>query len=327
VNKVYEFLSSFYPKKIKENYEKILIYAQIKTRPKRFLGFVLFFGFGLALAVSLMISRFIKMPLFLVGLSTFLLFEFLVYFVIMMRVDAKANFVEIILPDVLQLMASNLRAGLTIDRSFILSARPEFGSFQDDIDRVGKEITMGKELEDALLELKDRIKSEKLEKTVLLIVAGLRSGGHLASLLEQTAKNLRDQKFVDEKIKTNVMMYVIFIFVAVGIGSPLLFGLSSVLVEVLTKTLSSVVLPETTGGPSMPMSFGQVSISVKFVITYSIVSLTMTSIMGSMIIGLINKGKKKEGAKYIPLLIGLTLGLFFLVRLVMRGFIGGLFNL
>ena len=324
---MYEFLSNFYPKHMKENYEKVLIYAQIKVHPKRFLGFVLFFGGGMALAVSLMLSNIINMPLLLVIFSFFLLFELLIYFVIIMRADAKAKFVESILPDVLQLMASNLRAGLTIDKAFILSARPEFGVFKEEIDRVGKEITMGKELEYALLELKDRIKSDRLEKTILLIVAGLRSGGQLASLLEQTAKNLRDQKFVDEKIKTHVMMYMIFIFVAVGIGSPLLFGLSSVLVEVLTKTLSSVSLPDPSVAASMPLAFGQVSISLKFVITYAITSLIMTSIMGSMVIGLINKGKKKEGVKYAPFLIGLTIGLFFLIRVIMRIFVGGLFNL
>jgi flagellar protein FlaJ len=324
---MYEWLSNFYPKNLKENYIKILTYAQIKIPPKRFLGFVLSFGVLLALAVSLMLSRMVNMPVFLIGLLSFLLFQFIIYFAIMMRVDSKAKFVDLILPDVLQLMASNLRAGLTIDKAFILSARPEFGPFQEEIDRVGKEITMGKELEDSLLELKDRIKSEKLEKTMLLIVAGLRSGGQLANLLEQTAKNLRDQKFIDEKIKTHVMMYVIFIFVAVGFGSPLLFGLSSVLVEVLTKTLSSVVLPETTTVSSMPITFGRVSISLKFILTYSIISLIMTSIMGSMVIGLINKGKKKEGVKYMPLLIGFTIGLFFLVRTAMRGFVGGLFNL
>lgn len=324
---MYEFLSYFYPKNLKENYKKMLVYSQIKIPPKRFLGFVLFFGFGISLAVSLVVSRMIHMHILLVGFIFFIIFEFLIYFVIMMRADAKAKFVELILPDVLQLMASNLRAGLTIDKAFILSARPEFGPFEHEIDRIGKEVTMGKELEEALLELKDRIKSERLEKTILLIVTGLRSGGQLASLLEQTAKNLRDQKFVDEKIKTHVMMYVIFIFVAVGIGSPLLFGLSSVLVEVLSKTLSSVALPDSSMVNSMPLAFGKVNISIQFIIMYSIISLIMNSILGSMVIGMINKGKKKEGAKYIPFLVALTLGLFFLIRAIMKGFIGGLFNL
>lgn len=323
---MYEFLSNFYPKNIKENYIKIITYAQIKIHPRRFLGFVLFFGGGISLAASLMLAKVINIPLFLIWFSSFLLLEFLIYFFIMMRVDAKARFVELILPDVLQLMASNLRAGLTIDKAFILSARPEFGSFQEEINRIGKEIAMGKELEDSLMGLKNRIKSDRLEKTVLLIVAGLRSGGQLASLLEQTAKNLRDQKFLDEKIKSHVMMYVIFIFVAIGVGSPMLFGLSSVLVEVLTKILSSVSMPEGSA-TSLPIMFGQVSISLKFVITYSIISLIMTSVMGSMVIGLINKGKKSEGAKYIPILIGITIGLFFLIRTAMRGFLGGLLNL
>ena len=324
---MYEFLSSFYPRKIKENYIRLLTYSHLPFRPERFLGFVLFFGFGVSLSLALMFSRVINFPLLLLAAIIFLSLEFIVYFFLLMSSDAKARVVEIVLPDALQLMASNLRAGLTIDKALILSARPEFGPLQDEINQIGKEVTMGKELEEALLEMKNRIKSEKLEKTVLLIVAGLKSGGQLAKLLEQTARNLREQAFVDEKIRSNVMMYVIFVFVAVGIGSPFLFGLSSFLVEVLTRTLSSVTLPDASVASSIPISFSEVSISVSFVVNYAVTFLITSSIMGSMIIGLISKGKEKDGAKFIPLLIALTLGLFFLVRIGMRSLLGGLFNL
>ena len=62
---MYEFLSNFYPKKIKENYMKLLTYSKISFRPERFLGFVLFFGFGLALGFSLMFARLFNIPLIL----------------------------------------------------------------------------------------------------------------------------------------------------------------------------------------------------------------------------------------------------------------------
>jgi len=324
---MYEFFSNFYPKKMRDKYMRLLRYSQMPFRPERFLGFVLSFGFGVSLAFSLMFAKIFNIPLVLLFGASFFAAEFLVYFFLLMRSDAKARVVETVLPDALQLMASNLRAGLTIDKALLLSARPEFGPLQDEINNIGKEVTMGKELEDALLEMKERIRSERLEKTILLIVAGLKSGGQLARLLEQTARNLREQAFVDEKIRSNVMMYVIFVFVAVGIGAPFLFGLSSFLVEVLTSVLSSVTMPDVSVASAMPMSFSQVNISVDFVINYAITFLVVTSIMGSMIIGLISKGKETEGAKFVPVLIALTLGLFFLVRFGMRTLLGGLFNL
>ena len=112
-------------------------------------------------------------------------------------------------------MASNLKSGLTVDRALLMSARPEFGPFEEELNIVGKEITIGKELDVALTNMTKRIKSDKLEKTIALIVSGLRSGGRLSSLLEQTAENLRRQKLVEDKVRSNVLMYLIFIFVAI----------------------------------------------------------------------------------------------------------------
>lgn len=121
------------------------------------------------------------------------------------------------------------------------------------------------------------------------------------------------------------MMYVIFIFAAVGFGAPLLYGLSSFLVEVLTNVLATVDIPRATT-MNLPIKFSQISISVKFVINYIITSLIATSILGALIIGLISKGEEKKGVKLIPILIILTLGIFFLVRFVISTFFGGLFN-
>lgn len=324
---MYRLLSKFYPKNIREQYTKLLKYANIKIHSSIFIGFVFFFGMGLALALAFYLAAFFNTPLMLTFIGLFLLFQVSVYLYLLLQVDAKARFVEEILPDVLQLMSSNLRAGLTTDKALLLSSRPEFGPFQDEINLVGKEITMGKTVKEAFLSIPERIKSDKLLKTILLIVSGLESGGELASLLEQTAENLRKQKFVEEKIKSSIMMYIIFIFAAIGIGAPMLFGLSSFLVEVLTKNIASVDLPENAMSGAMPMALSKVSISPKFIMTYAITSLISTSILGSFILGLISKGKETRGVRYIPLLIFLSLTIFFLSRSAIRGMIGGLFGL
>ena len=268
----------------------------------------------------------LSLILILSFIGLFLLFEVLVYFWLLLRADAKAKFVEDILPDVLQLMASNLRAGLTTDKALLLSARPEFGPFQDEINNVGKEITMGREIGEALSGMSKQIRSEKLNKTMALIVSGLRSGGELASLLEQTSHNLRQEGIVDSRIKANVMMYVIFISSAICFGAPLLFGLSSFLVEVLTKSFGAIQLPDTALTGSLPMSFTEVSIDTNFVVLFSVIFLITSSVLGSLILGLISKGKKRAGIKFMPALIVLSLSVFLLTRFAMRNLLGGLFG-
>lgn len=324
---MYKFLATIYPKNLREKYKQLLLYADIKIEPNRFLGFILSFGIGLSLALSLILASLIRLPLVLLFIASFILFEVVVYFVIALRSDKKGKFVENVLPDALQLMASNLRAGLTTDRALLLSARPEFGPFQDEINSVGKEITTGKSIQESLLTMTKRIKSEKLEKTILLIVSGLKSGGELASLLEQTASNLRQQMFVEERIRSSVMMYVIFIFGAVALGSPMLFGLSSFLVEVLTKNLGAIQLPETTMTATLPLSFSNITISNQFITTFALVSLITSSVLGSLILGLVSKGKERYGLKFMPILIFISVSVFFVVRYLVRNMLGGLFGI
>ena len=312
---MYNFLAKLCPGKLREGYINILKYSGIQINHDRFIGFVAAFGFLLSLTIAIYSYLFFKISPFISLIAIFFLFQVLVYFWLMLKADTKAKFVDSILPDVLQLMASNLRAGMTTDRALLLSARPEFGVFKDELNSVGKEITTGKDIGQALLDMSKKIRSDKLGTTMALIVSGIRSGGKLSSLLEQTSKNLRQEELVDSRIRANEMMYVIFIFIAVCFGAPLLFGLSSFLVEVLTRGLGEIDLPEIVA-TTMPITITESGISANFVIMFAVIFLLTSSILGSLILGLISKGKEKDGIKFIPILSGLSLGIFFLVRYV-----------
>jgi len=322
---MYRFLATIYPKNLKKKYESLIRYSDLKINSLNLMGFFLSFGFGLAVASSLFLNRLLKMHLLLLILILFFLIELLIYISLLLKADKKGKFVEEILPDVLLLMSSNLKAGLTTDRALLMAARPEFGPFKEEINRVGKEITMGREISDSLLDMTRSIKSNKLEKTIFLIISGLRAGGQLSSLLEQTANNLRQQRFVEEKTRSNVMIYTIFIFTAVAIGSPLLFGLSSFLTEVLTTQMAVVEMP-TEVTANLPLTFTKVNIPVDFIIIFAVISLTTSSILGSLTLGLISKGKEREGIKFIPVLIALSIGLFFIARISVKNLLGGLFG-
>ncbi len=324
---MYRFFSRILPSKIQLKYRELLKYSDIKIPPDRFIGFIIIYGLIFSLAISFYLAFLAKTPILIMWPVLFIGLEILAYNWLLLSVNKRTRFVESVLPDVLQLMASNLKAGLTVDQALLSSTRPEFGILKDEINRIGKEIATGKEIEIALKHMSRRIKSEKLDKTVSLISSGLKSGGELASLLDQTAVNLRDQKFVEDKVKSNVLMYVIFIFIAISIGAPLLFGLSSFLIGVLTDIMSGITIPaEATARMNLPLAVTEVSISTSFIIRYAIVSLITTSILGSLVLGLISKGKEKEGIKFIPALILLTVVVFFLVRTVIKNVLGGLFG-
>jgi hypothetical protein len=324
----YGFISQLYPGKIRKDYLRLLSYFDLTVKREYVLGFILFSGIGLALIFSLQIAGFYAAPFYILFIASFFVIEFLIHMLLTLAAERKAKFVEDVLPDVLQLMASNLRAGLTPDKAFLVSTRPEFGILNREINRIGKEITTGRDMDHALKSFSKRFKSEILAKTVDLILLGLQSGGEFSNLLDQTADNLKQQKLIRQKVRSNVLMYTIFIFSAISFGSPILFGFSSFLIQILIKNLSSV---EAVGGQlgqqvSLPIQMSQVAITPEFVILFIIVSLITTSIMGSFVLGAISKGKPREGLKYIPLLSFLSVGLFFLIRFIIMNAFGGLLD-
>lgn len=323
---MFESVTQLLPSNVRSNLYELIDYAKIKTDKRKFIAFVLVFSFLFSIFLALIIALFSNGGFLLTYIISQITIVVGSYFVISLKADSIAKFVEGVLPDALQLMASNLRAGLTTDRALILAARPEFGVLSEEINKIGKKITLGGDISVALMAMSSSFKSDRLKKTLLLIVTGLRSGGELTDLLDQTAANLRKERFLDEKIRTNVLMYVIFIFAAIGFGAPLLFGLSSFLVGVLQENLALVELPKETS-LSLPISFSEVQIEPSFVLMFSIITLISTAILGSFALGLISKGREKYGIRFMPILLILSMTVFFLVRYLIRNLLGGLFGL
>ena len=321
---MYQIFTKLIPKKIIDNYTSLLKIYNLRINAATFIGFFLIFGFVLAIGISFNLSAFLKWNLFMVFLISFFVFELIIYLFLYLNVESRTRFIEASLPDALHLMASNLRSGLTVDRAFLLAARDEFGPLSDEIRVVGKEITAGISINEALINMANKIKSEKVYKTLMLIVTGLRSGGSLAALLEQTSESLREQSFVEEKVRANVLMYIIFVVAAICFASPLLFGLSSFLVEILGKIIGDVEVP---ANIQVPINVTNVGISLDFVIFYAITFLVVNAIFAAMMIGLIYKDKELYGLKYAPILILVNIAVFFLVRIAVKSLLGGLFLL
>ena len=326
---VYESFAKVSPRHIRQKFDKLMIYSDINADPTKFLGFIVFSGFAFGFVIAYVLNAFDILPLIFAFPLAFVLIEFSFYIMIQMSIDSKAKFVERVLPDALQLMSSNIRAGLTTDKALLMAARPEFGPLSEEIKRIGRETMTGRSLASALLKTTERIRSDSLEKTMDLIVSSLRSGGKLADLLDQISDDLRDQQMMQSEIAASVLMYVIFIFIAVGMGAPLLFAMSSFLVKLLIGNMQAISegMPEDMEMAGAPISMTDISLDPAFIGMYAIISLCTSSFFGALIIGLILHGSAKSGIKFIFILLGLSIGLFFLGGYILDLTLGGMMEI
>lgn len=315
---LYITLAQLVPHTALESIEELMCFCEIETDSRVFLGLMIISGIIISMAAGAYAVAAFKVNI-ITGLIPVVLVAFTltvsgIYIALTLSADASALFAEEVLPDALQLMASNLRAGLTPDRALLVSARPEFGSLERAIRRTSKQVITGKNFPDALLELPKNIKSKSLMRTIQLISQGIRSGGKIADLLEQTADDMRTQKIIQKEVRATVLMYEIFITLAVGFGGPLLFGVSSYLTSVLTARSSEADVPSEVASTMPVAPMGKITIDESFVVMYAVACITLSSVFGSLIIGLLKEDTELAGVKYIPFLLCIALSLFFGVR-------------
>ena len=321
----YRIIARVIPQTLRKRIQTLLSYSDIRVEHENFIGFITLSSILVGTVAGFFLGYSLQRSFWIFFAAFTVLTNAAVYLWLAFMIDKKAALIEESLPDALQLMASNLRAGMTPSKALLLSSRPEFGPLKNEIDIVGRKVTLGKNVGTALIEMAKHVRSRRLFRAVELINSGLDSGGSLATLLEATSSHLREQFLVDKKIKASITMYVIFIFSAAAIITPVLLGLSSFLVEVLHGSLAQIEIPSAALA-TLPIKPASSAITIQFLLSYIIIFLVTNCFLASLILGLIKKGRKREGMHYFIPMILLAVPLFLLSRYAIRTALQGLFN-
>lgn len=225
-----------------------------------------------------------------------------------LRIHKRRKELESVLPDYLQLVAANIRAGMPIDRAMWYAVRPRFGVLAKEIEDVAKRVLTGEELEGALRDFSRKYESPMLQRSVSLLLEGIAAGGEIADLLHKISNDITEQRILTQELSANVTTYAIFITFAAIIAAPVLFGLSRQLLMVIQTIIADVDIPDDAG--FMAISGDVVALS-DFTI-FAVVLLTGTSILSAMIVSTIKKGSVLEGLRLLPTFAFVSLTLFFL---------------
>jgi len=304
--------------------KNMLEYADVKYDPFKFAASNVLVSILLVILTAIIVN--LKFGIFYSILSSAgiaLGYYFIVFNIISLIADQRAKYVEKVLPDVLLLMASNLRSGVPPDEALLLSARPEFGFLSKKIKQAGKKIASGSTMQEALASLKKGIRSKIFVQTIDLIVEGLNSGGEISVLLEETANDIRDMSSIRKEVKSMILTYAFFIFIASCLIAPILYAVSIQLAEVLSKLSNSIAMQFLTE-KAVAVKLSPSNLSSKFLTNFAYVNLIILSTFSSFIAALINKGDEKYGIQYIPFFLIISLVLFYVAKLILTSFFGGI---
>lgn len=241
-------------------------------------------------------------------LSPFIMLSSILFFL----ADSRANEVERLLPDALNLISSNIEGGMSPYNAILSAARPELGVLEYELKFASTRTMAGVPFHQALYEMSTRIRSVVFKRTVTLLVTGLRSGGDTIKLMRDLSLDLREYRQAKRAVSTTVMSNTIFIFLATAFGAPVLFSLSMVLLTVLTQMGAQFTMEEMSALPIpmvvvSPATLGEMRIFAVFMIALSCLS-------SAAIVSLIETGEMKHGIKTAIPMMAIGLFLFQIIQ-------------
>lgn len=315
---VYESLPETYRKKV----EKEAQYAALDNTEKIVLNGML------AVAAVLILGTFLlpyslpwKLGIMALGLITAP--PLVPYIIISIAAERRKNEMENVLPDALLLISANMKSGLNIEKAFLLSARDEFGPLAEELRQTAMEMFGGKPVQEALNDLEDQVKSELFQETIKLLIDGLESGGNTAELLESSAEDIRNSMELRKEINSNIRMYVIFIVMAAVIGAPLLFSISVYMSQATADMWAGTNVGDLQTGGQLGLTFQEPQVDTAFFEQFSVMAIIVINFFSALIISQIKNANVKEGAKYIPPMIAISLVLFFIIKGGLASAMGG----
>jgi Flp pilus assembly protein TadB len=285
------------------------------------IGFMLVTGYILIFdPMASITTESVAIGIFIVGFLAAVIPLYLkLYFII---TDRTAT-LERLLPDFLLLTGSNLRAGMSPFSAFLHAARPEFGALYTEVSLAMAKAGGTSSLVDALEEISEYFDSGMLRRITLLFGKGLRSGGQLAKLLHSSAEEIRRIQDLREELATATKSYTIFLGFIVVIVMPFLLSVSTHFLTVFLSLQPPERGDELSQLGSIPSFSGKISMTPDQMLISSVITLLLTSLLISGLVGIIGKGKALYGIRYFPIFAAASIGFYFIAKVIVGSVLSG----
>ena len=251
-------------------------------------------------------------------------FILVIYFYLDLRIYKRTRRMEDLLPDFLQVVSSNLKAGMSFENALWAAIKPNFSVLANEMAEVSKKVMTGYDISQALAELGQKYNSAMLRRSLDLMISEFEGGGSIADLIDRIAENLKETKSLKEDISASVFAYTIFIGALVIVISPLLFSLSFHLLLVILNFVSKLAVASPSTGTSFPIKFNEIAVDPVSFKYFSVAAITIISFFSSLIVSIVEKGNVKSGLKYIPIFLIGSLIMYYIFTTILSFVFGSL---
>ena len=319
--RVYILFSRILPKLIKDKFYKVMQYSGIDEEFDAPMGAYVICSLVLGLLFFSGYYSFfdvIDVICIVGGVVGFCLALYLFYLGLAFKVERRKKLTEDSLPDFLQLVSSNLKAGMTPYKALRVAGKIDFGPLSEEINRISKRSMGVNSWEDEVLGISKRIRSNTLERALQLFVTSMRSVGNLAKLLGDLAEDLTEAGSLKKELLSSTKTYTLFIFFSVLVGTPLLLAISVNFIERISK----LSLFQSSNAASLAgLQNVELLVTVEFLFWLSVVLLFFSCLFACMFMGVIKDGRRSSGFKMVIPMYLISLAIFLSIKYFIQGFL------
>lgn len=222
----------------------------------------------LRLTVGIVLASlgYVLSPIPMLGLLGIPLGFFMVGFWLKRRITSRQHKLEAQLIELLQMLASGLRAGFGLIQALEASADQLPSPLSVEIRRTLRDISMGSSVEAAFGALNDRVGSSDFDIVITAILIQRSVGGNLAEILDNVAHTMRERERIRGEIRTLTSQQRLTGYVIGGIP----FGLGAAFM-IISPEFSSLLFTDPLG--RMMLAAGLVMELIGFFVISKIVNI------------------------------------------------------
>lgn len=150
------------------------------------------------------------------------------------------------LPYALRHMGIELKSGKGLHDALIAISNANYGSLSKEFKRVLEEVKFGNPMEESLLEMSHRVKSDGLSRAIQQIIGTLRIGGNLSDSLNIIAKDITFDmqiklKEYSQRLNSFILIYTFVAILTPVIGLIMLMASSTVMGDIIPSSLLLII--------------------------------------------------------------------------------------
>jgi len=210
--------------------------------------------------------------------------------------------IDSIFPDFIRDLAESRRAGMTFTKAILFASKGQYGILTPEIQKIAQQVSWGDSVTDALLAFSQRVNTKSIQRTITLIIEASVSGGNVADVLDVAAKDAREIKMLEAERKTNMMSYVVVIYVG-------MFVFLAIVLILLTSFIPAMVGGKGAQGMQGIMGGGSVASQGEITGVFYLACLVQ-SFGSALVAGVFEDGRISSSVKHIFIMVFTTWLLF-----------------